>query len=79
VVILESTQPLIELSTRNLPGDKGRPEHKDDSTHQRHLSAQHLENEAASTSHNPMGLHGLLQERLYLFRLLQIISPLVLQ
>jgi hypothetical protein len=22
---LESTQPLIEMSTRNLPGDKGQP------------------------------------------------------
>jgi hypothetical protein len=28
---LESTQPLTETSTRNLPGGKGRPERKDDS------------------------------------------------
>jgi hypothetical protein len=27
---LESTQPLTEMSTRNLPGSKGRPEHKAD-------------------------------------------------
>jgi hypothetical protein len=27
---LVSTQPLIEMSTRNLPGDKGRPTHKAD-------------------------------------------------
>jgi hypothetical protein len=25
-----STQPLAEMSTRNLPGDKGRPVHKAD-------------------------------------------------
>jgi hypothetical protein len=28
---LESTQPLTEMSTRSLPGDKGRPGHKADS------------------------------------------------
>jgi hypothetical protein len=27
---LGSTQPLTEMSTRNLPGDKGRPAHKAD-------------------------------------------------
>jgi hypothetical protein len=27
---LGSTQPLTEMSTRNLPGDKGRPAHKTD-------------------------------------------------
>jgi hypothetical protein len=27
---LESTQPLTEMSTRNLPGGKGRPAHKAD-------------------------------------------------
>jgi hypothetical protein len=25
-----STQPLTEMSTKNLPGGKGRPEHKDE-------------------------------------------------
>jgi hypothetical protein len=28
---LESAQPLTEMSNRNLPGGKGRPEHKADS------------------------------------------------
>jgi hypothetical protein len=42
---LGSTQPLTEMSARNLPGGKGRP-------------ADCLENVGASTSHNPMGLHG---------------------
>jgi hypothetical protein len=27
---LGSTQPLTEMSTRNIPGDKGRPARKDD-------------------------------------------------
>jgi hypothetical protein len=27
-MILGSTKPLTEISTRNLPGSKGRPEHK---------------------------------------------------
>jgi hypothetical protein len=57
---LRSTQPLTEMSTRNLPRDKGRPARKDDN-----LTAicepDCLENVGASTSHNPMGLHGLLQ------------------
>jgi hypothetical protein len=50
----ESTRPLAEMSTRNLPGCKGRPAY-------RHLWADCLENVGASMSHNPMGLHGLLQ------------------
>jgi hypothetical protein len=52
---LESTQPLTEMSTRNLPGGKGLLERKADNL------ADCLENVAASTSHNPMGLHSLLQ------------------
>jgi hypothetical protein len=54
------TQPLTEMSTRNLPGGKGRPARKADI-----LTAilwdDCLENVGASTSHNPMRLHGLLQ------------------
>jgi hypothetical protein len=53
---LGSTQPLTEMSTRNPSGCKGRPVRKAD------LSAicepivyKML---GASTSHNPMGLHG---------------------
>jgi hypothetical protein len=58
---LGSTQPLTEKSTRNLPGRKGRPARKADN-----LTAICelicLENVGASTFHNPMGLHGLLQD-----------------
>jgi hypothetical protein len=50
------TQPLIEMSTRNLPGGKGRPVLKADN-----LTTDCLENVGASTSHNRMGLHGVLQ------------------
>jgi hypothetical protein len=53
---LGSTQPLTEMSTENLPGDKGRSARGADN-----LTADCLENVGASTSHNPMGLHGLLQ------------------
>jgi hypothetical protein len=57
---LGSTRPLTEMSTRNLPGGKGRPAHKADN-----LTAICepivLENVGASTSHNPLVLHGLLQ------------------
>jgi hypothetical protein len=56
---LGSTQPLTEMSTRNLPGGKGRPA----------LKADCLENVRASTSHNPMGLHGLLKRFTFLFAL----------
>jgi hypothetical protein len=52
---LGSTQPLTEMSTRNIPGGKGRPARKADC----------LENVGASTSHNPTDLHGLLQGYLW--------------
>jgi hypothetical protein len=56
-----STQPLTEMSTRNLRGFKeGRLARKADNLN-RHLWAACLENTGASTSYNPMGLHGLLQ------------------
>jgi hypothetical protein len=55
-MVLRSTQPLTEMSTRNLPGGKGRPARGADN-----LTAICLENGGASTSHNSMGLHGLLQ------------------
>jgi hypothetical protein len=58
---LRSTQPLTEMSTRNLTWGKERPARMTD-----HLTAicepDYLENVGASTSHNRMGLHGLLQE-----------------
>jgi hypothetical protein len=58
---LESTQPLTELSTRNLPERKGPPADAHGGQPHRHVRADCLENMAASTSHNAMGLHGLLQ------------------
>jgi hypothetical protein len=39
---LESTQPLIKMSTRNFPGGEGRPARKDDNI--RHQWADCLEN-----------------------------------
>jgi hypothetical protein len=62
---LGSTQPLTEMSTRNLPGGKGWPASKADNlTDIREPDC--LENVGASTSHNPMDLHGLLQGELHL-------------
>jgi hypothetical protein len=58
---LGPTQPLTEMSTRNLPGGKGRPARTADN-----LTAIcepiAYKNVGASTSHNPMGLHGLLHD-----------------
>jgi hypothetical protein len=56
---LGSTQPVTEMSTRNLPGGKGRPERKADLT--AICEPIVLKNVGASTSHNPMGLQDLLQ------------------
>jgi hypothetical protein len=50
---LGSTQPLTEMSTRNLPGDTGPPARKTEN-----LTAIC---EAASTSRKAMGLGNLLQ------------------
>jgi hypothetical protein len=50
---LGPTQPLTEMSTKNLLRGKGRPARKAELT-------DCLENVGASTSHNPVGLHGLL-------------------
>jgi hypothetical protein len=57
---LGSTQPLTEMSTRNLPGGKERPARKTDNL-KPSVSRLSTENVGASTFHNPMGLHGLLQ------------------
>jgi hypothetical protein len=69
IMDLGSTQPLTEMSTRNLSGGKGRPARKADN-----LTAicgqLSRENVGASTSHNPMGLHILLQGELYLLYLI---------
>jgi hypothetical protein len=53
---LWSTQPLTEMSIRNIPGGKGRSARKADN-----LTADFLENVGASTSRIPVDLHGLLQ------------------
>jgi hypothetical protein len=62
---LGSTQPLTEMSTRNIPGGEGRPARIADN-----LTAICepivYKNVGASTSHSPMGLHGPLQGYLYL-------------
>jgi hypothetical protein len=54
------TQPLTEMTTRNLAGDKRRPARGADN---RHLWAYCLENVGASASHNPMDLHGLITQK----------------
>jgi hypothetical protein len=58
---LGSTQPLIEMNARNLPGGKGRPAPKADKL-TANLRVNCLENVGTSTPHNSVGLHGLLQE-----------------
>jgi hypothetical protein len=50
------------MSTRNIPGDKWRPVRKADNV----TAISEPIVVGASTSHNPMGLHGLLQGQLYL-------------
>jgi hypothetical protein len=52
---LGSTQPLTELSTRNLPGCKGQPVQKADNL--TNICEPIVENVGASTSHD---LHSLL-------------------
>jgi hypothetical protein len=56
---LGSTQPLTQISTRNLPVGKRQLARMVDNL----IAICELsgENVGASTSHNPMGLHGLLQ------------------
>jgi hypothetical protein len=55
---LGSTQPVTEMSTRNLPGGKGRLVCGGDVTA---ICEPTVENVGASMPHNPMGLHTLLQ------------------
>jgi hypothetical protein len=57
---LGSTQPLTEMSTRNFPGGKWRTARKADNLTSICKTVV-WKNVRASTSHNPMGLHGLLQ------------------
>jgi hypothetical protein len=59
---LESIQPLTEISTKNSPAAKVRPASPQGWQPHCHLWAYCLENKGASTSHNPIVLHGLLRE-----------------
>jgi hypothetical protein len=68
---LGSTQPLTEMSIRNLPGGGVKNGWSVRLTSP--LWADFLENMGASTSHNPTGLHGLLRRQLYLIYLTIII------
>jgi hypothetical protein len=59
-VTLRSTQPLPEMSARNLPaGTRRRARKAENLTAICELTVQ--KNVGASKSHNPMGLHGLLE------------------
>jgi hypothetical protein len=54
----ESTHPLIEIVFRNLPGIIGRLARQPD--HLRAICEPELDNVGSSATHNPIGLHGLL-------------------
>jgi hypothetical protein len=56
-MVLESTRPLTEMSTRNLPRGKGRPVRKT-----KKFTAICVPTVLAPTSHNPMGIRGLLSD-----------------
>jgi hypothetical protein len=64
---LGSTQSLTEMSTRNLSGGVKDGRRVRLIILPPSVSRLSRENVEASTSHNPMGLHGLLQGYLYLF------------
>jgi hypothetical protein len=55
-MVFGSTQPLTEMSTRNLPRGKRRPVRRADNL------AAICENVGTSTSRNPKGLHGLYRD-----------------
>jgi hypothetical protein len=57
---LGSTQPLTEMSTRNLPGGKKRPARR--AGNLAAICEPMSENVGGSTSRNPKGLHGLYRE-----------------
>jgi hypothetical protein len=68
---LGSSQPRTEMSTRILLGGKGGGGKGGRRVRLTNLppsvSRLFRQNVGASTSHNPMGLHGLLQGELYLY------------
>jgi hypothetical protein len=60
IVALGSTQPLTEMSTRNLPGGKGRSAHKADNLTA--ICVSRLSRKCGSHDvSQPYGLHGLLE------------------
>jgi hypothetical protein len=67
---LESTQPLAEMSTWNLPGDKKRPARRADNFAP--SVSRMSKNVEASTSRNPKGLHGLYMDNYTLFLFLYL-------
>jgi hypothetical protein len=69
-MVLGSTQPLTEMSTRDPPGGKGRPAGRRVKLTSPPPSVSRLsclENVAASMSHSPIGVLGLLQGQLHVF------------
>jgi hypothetical protein len=72
-MVLESTQTLTEMSTRNLSGGKG-CRRVTLTTSPPSVSRLPVK-VGTSTSHNPMGLNGLLQGQLYVFSFTFFYSP----
>jgi hypothetical protein len=72
-VALGSTQPLTEMSTRNLPGGKMQPARRADILAA--ICEPMSENVGASTSRNPKGLHGLYRDNFTLPYLNLVPSP----
>jgi hypothetical protein len=66
IMALRSTQPLTEMSTRNLPGGKNR------------WVSRMSENVGASTSRNSKGLHGLYRDNyIYIYFLIKMATGFV--
>jgi hypothetical protein len=64
------TEPLTEMSTRNIPGVKGQPARKAENLPA--IWTDCLENVGASMSHSAMGLHGLLQGYIIVYFLIHV-------
>jgi hypothetical protein len=74
-----SSQPLTEMSIRNLPGGWRAAGRRVRLTNvPPPVSRLSRENMALSKSHKPMGLHGLLHKQLYLLRLISFFQCLPL-